>query len=338
MTRVYFSTVERAGVGKGSGEFVVLDWESKEVLHRTGVLRTKRVVADSNPRGGGRGGRGIWVEGAQVYGATCDEINVFDRDLTKTTSVSNGLLVGLHEVCQERPRHLWVASTNIDAAIEIDLETGECVRSHWPREDPRLQESLGLTALDVDKSADNRALFVGDPEIFQDPSHLHLNAVAICAGELHALFGGKGVIVNLEQGKVVVRSDLLIDSHNLAVQGDQLFTIGTKLRTVCQFDLHSGRLVRSLRISDLPWARKLEKSVTPPPWRPIRRRRQTWWGMALPLFSRGLNVRGDLVYVGLAPGSILQIDWAKSELVDWFQYSSDVRVAIHGLFVDDRAA
>lgn len=338
MTRVYFSTVERAAVGKGSGEFVVLDWETKEVLHRVSVVNSKRARADLNPRGGGRGGRGMWVQDGHVYGASCDDICVFDRSLNESGRVSNGLLVGLHEVCQQRPGYLWVSSTNIDAALEIDLETGECVRSYWPREDRRLQKSLGLIPLELDKSADNRALFVGNGELFQNQSHLHLNAVAVCEGQLHALFGRKGAIVNLETGSIVAQTELIRDAHNLAVSGDHFFVIGTKLRTICQFEAQSGKLVRSLRVTDIPWVRQLGRSVTEPPWHPIRRRKQAWWGMALPLFSRGLSVRGDFAYVGIAPGSILQIHWPSGDLVDSFQYSPDVRLAIHGLYVDEAKA
>ena len=55
------------------------------------------------------------------------------RDLNEQRSVSNGMLVGSHEVLMERPGDLWLAATNVDAALELRLEDGECVRSYWPR-------------------------------------------------------------------------------------------------------------------------------------------------------------------------------------------------------------
>src|ERR1700722_16256530 len=253
MTRVYFSTVERGGDTKGSGEFVLVDFDAKEVLARAPVVPTDLKTVDPNPRGGGRGGRGMWADGDHIYGASRDRIQIFDRDLNEQRSVSNGLLVGSHEVFMERQGHLWLAATNVDAALELRLEDGECVRSYWPREDDRLQTAIGLTPMTLDKTIDNRALFVAARRHFQDPSHLHLNAVASWNGDLHALFNEKGVMVNLAQGRVVVENKMLHLGHNLVVVDDQLFMDSTQFRTVCQFDLPSGRLVRSLALEDLPW-------------------------------------------------------------------------------------
>jgi hypothetical protein len=336
MTHVYFSTVERAGVSQGAGEFILADFDAKQVLCKAPVVPTDLKTVDPNPRGGGRGGRGMWVDGDRVYGASRDRIHTFDRDLKELRSVSNGLLVGCHEVYMERPGFLWVAATNIDAAFEINLSDGEIARSYWPREDPRLQDSLGLTPMDLDKTIDNRSLLVGARREPGNTSHLHLNAVTIWNGEMHALFNELGLIVNLERGHVVIQDKMLHLGHNLVVVDDQLFMDSTQFRTVCQFDLPSGRLVRSLALQDLPWVRKLEKSLAGPRWRrlPGKKAPTSWWGgVAMPLFARGLQVIGDVIYVGIAPATILRIDWPRGELIDAYQYSTNVHVAVHGIHV-----
>jgi hypothetical protein len=258
------------------------------------VVPTDLKTIDPNPRGGGRGGRGMWVNGDRVYGASRDRIHIFDRDLNELNSVSNGVLVGSHEVFMERPGFLCVAATNVDAALEISLEDGEFARTYWPREDQRLQDSLDLTPMDVDKTIDNRALMVAARTHFQDPSHLHLNAIAWWKGEIHALFNEKGVMVNLDQSRVVIEHKMLHLVHNLVVIDDQLFMDSTQFRTVCQFDLPSGRLVRSLALQDLPWVRNLEKSLAGPLWRRLSRKKPDtpWWGWS-----------GDAAFRAETPGS-----------------------------------
>src|SRR6202021_1085744 len=226
-------------------------FDTKKILAKAPVVPTDLKTVDPNPRGGGRGGRGMWVDGDRVYGARRDRIHIFDRDLNELSSVSNGLLVGAHEVYMERSGFLWVAATNADAVLEISLENGDCARSYWPREDPRLQDSLGLTAMELDKTIDNRALLVAARQKLQDPSHIHLNAVGSWKGEMHALFNELGVIVNLDQGRVVIEDKMLHLGHNLVVVDDQLFTDSTQFRIVCQFDLPSGRMVRSIAVEDL---------------------------------------------------------------------------------------
>ncbi|MCJ7519125.1 MAG: TIGR03032 family protein, partial [Anaerolineaceae bacterium] len=53
----------------------------------------------------------------------------------------------------------------------------------------------------------------------------------------------------------------------------------------------------------------------------------------MPFYVRGLDVVGDLLFVGMSPAAILCINWQSEELIDTFDYSSDSRIAIHGLKV-----
>ena len=334
MTRVYFSTVERGGTSKGAGEFILVDFDTKK-------LRQSACSPDRSQDGRSESSR-RWTWGTRHVGRRRPGLRGKSRSdphlrprPNELSSVSNGLLVGAHEVYMERSGFLWVAATNADAVLEISLENGDCARSYWPREDPRLQDSLGLTAMELDKTIDNRALLVAARQKLQDPSHIHLNAVGSWKGEMHALFNELGVIVNLDQGRVVIEDKMLHLGHNLVVVDDQLFTDSTQFRMVCQFDLPSGRMVRSIAVEDLPWVRKLAKSVAGPRLGRLSRKkvRPRPGGVAMPLFARGLQVVGDIVYVGIAPATILCIDWPRGELIDSFQYSTEVNVAVHGLQV-----
>lgn len=278
-----------------------------------------------------------------VIGATDDEIHVFDRHLSEKRVVSNGLLVGLHEIHvpesddPNSPRRVWVAATTIDAALEIDLADGSCTNAFWPREHPQLQKELGIVPLVIDKGADNRVA-LADHDISKDESHLHLNAVATWRGELLGLFCKPGLVVNLETGRVLLRHPVLVRSHNLVVTGDQLFVNCTKQRSVAQFDLCSARLVRSLDLKDLGWVREnVDLSSLAPPG--LSDRIKTRLGRApakplsRPLFARGLQVRGDDVFVGVSPATVLKIDWRSGSVEDVYQHSTDVNAAVHGLQV-----
>lgn len=322
MTKAYIGVVRRAATG-GAGEFVRIDWESKRIEASATIVATEANESDTNPRGGARGGRGIWVTDTFIYAVSEGRITVFDHELRETRTITNELLRGGHEVMMERPDALWVASTRLDEAVEVDLSSGEQIRSYRPREDPRLQDTLGLKA---PPPGDMTGL-PREPGPVPE-GHLHLNAVAIWNGELLALLSYLGVVVNLERGTVVAADDMLHRSHNLVVIGDRLFTTSTHHRAVSEFDLPTGKLVRSLSLRDFSWVRSLEAQA-------MRRRgllrRPPDPKVAKPLFARGLQVLGDTFYVGISPASILKIDWPSSQLLDTYQYSEDVYHAVHGL-------
>jgi hemin uptake protein HemP len=336
MTQVYLGIVRRAGIA-GGGEFALVDWEAKTLRAKSAVSPTAANELDPNPRGGARGGRGMWVTDTFVYAVSETRITVFDHELREVRFVSNDLLRGAHEVFMEHPGALWVASTHFDAAVEFDLSSGERIRSYRPCDNPRLQKALGLAAPPPGDMIGQARSRVGIQLESAAEGHLHLNAVATWNGELHALLAKVGVIVNLERGEVVVTDDMLHHGHNLVVSGDHLFTTSTKHRAISEFELPTGRLVRSLKLREFDWVRSLEAKA-------MRRRgllrRSPDPRVAKPLFARGLQVLGDTVYVGLSPASILKIDWSRGELLDTYQYSRDVYQAVHGLQVvpDSRAA
>jgi hypothetical protein len=147
-----------------------------------------------------------------------------------------------------------------------------------------------------------------------------MTALAMWKGELHALCARPGIIANLESPAVVLRHDLLKLAHNLVIIGDRAFCNSTPNRTVCEFDLTTGELVNSIDLGELPEVQALPKDPHDP-------------AIAVPLFARGLAVDGDNVFVGISPATILHLDWKKGAVVDYYQHSTDVAVAVHGLCI-----
>jgi hypothetical protein len=293
-----------------------------------------------NPRGNGRGGRGVWVTQDSVYVAAYNKVDILDRDLQLKRSVSNGLVTGVHEVLMTDPGRLWITATDLDAVLELDLDDGQLCRSYWPRDMEPLQEALGFPPGDVDKSADLRTTFLlrndGDKDRRSGArvGHLHLNAVAMYRGEMLALLNRFGAIVNLDQARVVLRDDSLRGAHNLLIRDHLLFTNATRAESVHVYDLRTGDLVRTYPLRDHAWV----KAVT----RPSLSARTSRWlrdvagkpPLANPLFLRGMDVQDSHLYVGISPASIVCIDIESGGMVEGFQYSSDVRDCVHGLRID----
>lgn len=339
---LFFSTVVRnAPLGKG-GEVVRFNWERKMVEHRVPILFTDLDQPEDrnlsiNPRGGPRGGRGIEILNGQVIVASYHQIKVYDLELRHQRDISHPLMVGLHEIFPVGENRFWVAATAVDAALEVDLETGQITRQFWPREMPGFQRLLSLAPMKIDKNADNRFRFL-DGKHFRDPNHLHLNSVICWKGEMYALFNALGVVANLSREELAIEDPALSHGHNLIVLEDGTTIVNDTFgRAVRFYDLKTGKLQRVINLTRFEEVRKLAKwhhslrqvmnrvfrSMKLPPLFP--------W--ARPLFVRGLDVVKDHLFVGVSPASILRIDWRRGELVDVYRYSRDVRVCIHGLKV-----
>lgn len=333
-SRLAFGTVVRAAPIERGGELVVLDWDEKNVEAKIPIRpRNPTIEEDPNPRGNGRGCRGIRWRDGQLVVATYHTLELYDETLTQTGALNDGLMVGLHEIEDTERNTVWVTSTAIDAALEYDLSDGALRQEFWPRERASLQDALGLEPLNIDKEVDNRLRFL-DPSATDDESHLHLNAIDEEGGTVYALFNSYGTVVDLTRGDVVLRDEGLQGAHNLIVTDEGLAIVNdTWGQAVRFYDLDRGSLQRSIDLTRYRWVRQLIRWDIPAYW---AKEVAQWMGLiddsvAKPLFVRGLVRRGDSLFVGVSPAAILQIDWTSGELVDAYRYSSDVHVCIHGL-------
>jgi hypothetical protein len=351
---VYFSTVVRTAPVRQAGEIVCLDWDRKVIQARVPIYPCNPEVADPNPRGSTRGGRGIAFWGDHVVVASYHTLKIFDRRLRHVRDVTHPLFVGIHEVHGGAGNLLWVTATSIDAALEVDPETGQLGRQHWPREVPAFCAALNLTPLAIDKAADNRPRFLGQGYLAQ-ASHLHLNAVASWRGELYAVFNSFGILANLDRAEVVIEDPELKGAHNLVVAEDGTALVNdTYSAVVRSYDLGTRRAGSAIPLSQFPWVRDLAdravsgrlgrrlvsrlrvgRLVKRLPWLGLRLARAAYLSplAARPLFLRGLDRIGDRLFVGLSPASILCLNAHTGELLDAYNYSTDLHDCIHGLRV-----
>jgi hypothetical protein len=361
---LFFSTIVRNSSPHEGGEVVRLNWDNKAVLARTPIYARDPELTDPNPRGNTRGGRGIALWGDKIVVASYHTLTFYDWSLRPQGSLSHPLMVNLHEICPgDEEDRLWLASTAIDAAVEIDLLSGEATHSYWPREMKTLQQALGLTPLEIDKSIDNRGRYL-TRALVRHPSHVHLNALAVWRGELFGLFNAFGVIANLTRGEIAIEHPRLKGAHNLMVLQDGTAIVnGTVDQTVRFYDLNTGQAGLVIALDQMEWVRDMARPI----WRAYRPKkhlstllrrtgvslrlekatdlwsraqrpayagalaRMVW--PAQPLFVRGMDLHGDQLFVGLSPAAILAIDRHSGRLLDAYRYSDDVHNCVHGLKV-----
>ena len=334
---LYFSTIVRGASIEKGGELVWLDWETKRIRNRVPIFPENPAFDDPNPRGNSRGGRGVAIlADGRAAVASYHSLYLFSPDLKEKTQVTNNLLAGIHEVTRTARGTLLVASTALDAALELDPSTGNALAQYWPREMPEIQNALGVAPLEINKQIDNRLLYLEEKHI-RHSSHVHLNIATEWNGEVYGLLHAYGAVANLSRGQIMFRDAGLKGAHNLILREDGTAIINnTYEQSVQLYDLKTGHLVKDIHLTDFAAVKKL---VTP-----LQKAKYTLRGALnrlglkyvsnpLPYFVRGLDVANGQAYVGLSPSTILQIDLASGNLVDWFTYSHDLASCVHGVAV-----
>jgi hypothetical protein len=317
---VLFDTVRRTRPVREGGELVMLDWNSKRVLKSLPIYpEDPDILNDPNPRGNSRGGKGILVSEEEVFVGTYHTILVFDRLLNRKGKISHPLFAGLHEM-GFAGTDIWVAATAIDAALLVDRR-GSLRRSWWPREDLLLQERYGLFPMDIDKKADNRIRYLHEV-ISEKEGHTHLNAVVHSRGRTFVLLNRLGLVVQIEpETKVVLEDKRIRGGHSPVVLEDrgQLALCSSFEKDILFFDLLTGQMAKRIHLLDFAEVARLHRD------HPDR------------LFSKSIFVRGleviasDRILAGIAPASILEIDIDRGRLVDFYQHSTHIADAVHGL-------
>jgi hypothetical protein len=311
---------------------VKLDWENKHVIKKVSAAPKTITIDDPDLRANSRGGRGVVNAGGKVILASYCELQVYDLDLNHLYNYSHPLMVGLHEIHKVSERYLWLASTTLDCSLLFDLETSEVVDSFWPREMPEFQMRWNLFPLELDKNEDQRLRFIGKYE-GRNPNHIHLNALSVWNDDVYALINRFGAIINLTKRTVLFEDRSVWGGHNLRFLEDGTAIFNDTRNQGIYFIDRQGSLIKRL---DLIPFHPIGKKI--PSYRRLNTIRKILERLKLnrqptilPFYVRGLDIDGDILFVGISPAAILCIDWKKEKLIDLFDYSSDLRVSVHGL-------
>ncbi len=316
---IFFTTVVRNAPLEDGGELVGVNWETKQILGKMPLVPDNPSFVDPNPRGNGRGGRGILKIGDLLYVALYHKILLFNKGLGKIGEIGNELFVGLHEMCAIDGA-IWAASTAIDGAISFDSK-GRLLDHWWPRENIKLQKRFGIKPLNIDKSIDNRLLWLQTKEQ-KGSSHTHLNAVAFLDNQLHVLLNRFGLVYNTYTNAVVIDDPKIAGCHNLVFVGDLILINDSHGKRMMVYNI-DGRFIREINLLSFPEVKTIYNQVL-----------RTSSGVKRPLFVRGLcHISGTRVLVGFSPATVVEIDLKSGQLLDMFCYSHDVAVCVHGLTI-----
>ena len=334
---VYFTTIVRGADVEHGGEIVRLDWDSKKVLARKPIFPENPTFDDPNPRGNSRGGRGVAIlPDGRVAVASYHSVYFYSPDLSTREQISHGLFAGIHDLWLTARDTLWVASTTLDAGLELDYHTGKLLRQFWPREMNNIQQALGVTPLALDKGADNRIRFLEEKYI-RDPHHLHLNIVMEWQGEVYGLLHAFGAVANLGRERVVFRDPGLKGAHNLIIREDGVAIVNnTYKHTVAFYEMKTGRLLREILLTDFPEVRHLVTPAQKVLYYARGLRNRLGFKHAsnpLPFFVRGMEMVDEHLLIGLSPSSILKIEPESGKLVDWYNYSHNLASCVHDMVV-----
>ena len=317
---IYFDTVRRKRPVKQGGELVQVDWSTKKILKKIPIFpNDPDIKYDPNPRGNSRGGKGIIINEKEVFVGTYHTILVFDHKLRLKRKITNNLFSNIHEMCFSG-KNIWVSSTTIDCAVQVD-QKGKTLKSWWPREESLLQERYGLFPMQIEKNIDNRLKYIHN-ELEKKESHTHLNSVTELNKRTYVLLNRLGAIVQVEpEMKIFVEDQLIRGGHSPVISGNgkQMILCSSFRKEILFYDLKNGQLQKEIFLMDFPEIKHLHKEYPDQPFNKS-------------IFVRGLEIiDSNRILVGVAPASILEIDINRNKLLDFFQYSTDVGDAIHGL-------
>jgi hypothetical protein len=255
------------------------------------------------------------------------------------------MMVNLHELVLDPNGNVFVACTSTDAVLEVDLKSGRILNEYWPRSMPSIQQALNVQPMEIDRNKDNRIEFVSIP-YQKDPSHLHINSVTRWCGETFALSNAFGAVLNLDSGEVVLHDPSIRGSHNLIVNRDEILINDTLGRRVKIYDRATGRCKQEIDLLCYPEIARIKaESEASPLMKELAKLKHTplkkaYYKLgldkavpALPLFVRGLAAVGDMLFVGFSPATIALFHRPTGDLLDLHQFTSDVRVCVHGLEV-----
>jgi hypothetical protein len=332
----YITVVYRTAPIATGGYLAKVDLDSKRVLAKTPIVPQDPLIPDPNPRGGTRGGRGILVDGDEVYVASYHTIHVFDSDLRPIRQFSNPLFADIHDLTWDG-EYVWASSTALDLAVKVDKQGGT-VEVWSPREDPVVADRFQLGPLPLDLTQDNRLTFLGVAQ--RQPGHSHLNTVSMLNGRPAVLLNSFGCVAQLNPTRVIIADPAIRGAHNLVGAPDgSILICNTHDQSVWAYD-ETGRLRRRIRLAEYPEVRRLQRRFA---WRRMR----VWLAehspsyrlsilladgemrASRPLFVRGLCLTGRGSFlVGISPASILEIDLQDYRLRGFHQFSDIVHESI----------
>lgn len=262
MNRLLVTTITReCNTQETSGYLYVVDVDDAVVLSRCPMIEAPLRELDPNPRGGMRGGRGIAVDGDEVYVANFSAVYRFDSAWRCINTVSHPACADIHDIAVH-DRMLWVTSTRNDTLFQF-------------HPDGRLQDCLNVRTMDSVKEFCDADGLVQHGDLlqsgvdFRDPrSHepaiydrTHLNGVAfgpageliVSLGQIRSNSGNLSSLVTSGNGfgnSISVLPDADVPRHNVTTHPDgTLFYNDTPSSEIIEINPLNGSEKRRINVN-----------------------------------------------------------------------------------------
>jgi hypothetical protein len=122
MKRVMISTTGRhKSPNAASGHYYIVEIETFQVVQRSEIIEPPYREFDTNPRGGVRGGKGLWIQRDKIFLSNSSAIFIYDRNWKPLTTISHPTLGGIHDLCVQG-NTIWVTSSRNDLLLSFDFE------------------------------------------------------------------------------------------------------------------------------------------------------------------------------------------------------------------------
>jgi hypothetical protein len=279
---------------------------------------------DWSGRGGGRGLRGIALEGDEIFIAASDEIFVYDRDFRIKRTIRSRYLGLCHEI-QIVDGRLYLTATAFDSILVYDLAAcrfvaGYCIRN--PQPEKLTPESLRRARL---------AFGAFDPESDKGPppgDTTHINSVRVEGGVIYLCGVRLAQLIAIGREGPSVYAQVPPWTHNARPFRGGVLANSTAQDCLGWFD-RNGALLRRFAIPRFPY-QSLDHADLPEDY-------------ARQAFGRGLcvverpgedtAVGEELLIGGSSPASVTVYRLDSGEILRTVSLTMDVRNAVHGLEV-----
>jgi len=122
MNRVIVSTASRhKSPDQASGHYYVIDIDTFQIIRCSEIIEPPHREYDTNPRGGVRGGKGIFIREDIVVLSNSSAVYIYNHDWILLSIISHPSLGGIHDLCVVGDQ-VWITSSRNDLLFCFDFQ------------------------------------------------------------------------------------------------------------------------------------------------------------------------------------------------------------------------
>ena len=235
MTHLIVSTIRRNIPHTESSGFVyVIDAEKQRVLQRSEMIEPAFREVDTNPRGGMRGMRGMFIRDNQIVMANASIIYRYDSNWDLLGIISHPSAAAIHDIILDGET-LWATSARNDLVLQFDL-AGNLLQHFYLREASLANRSLKWkppVALQTQSTANGEVDF-RDPLSHEEEKYDRAHVNSICQLADKSLLVSMGLVLGTKFFALLYLKSTLLKVGLY----DHLLAVNRKIRSTLKMKNH----------------------------------------------------------------------------------------------------